>query len=169
MRWRRQEHREMKTNERTDKETTRAQLATFNNNMVTLKSEMTKLNEATDEMKENFRHEAEKLHDNEPYRYVTLQTDLEHSIDELRASITDLRNRQDEHEAEELERRKWTFDQDMRCRKLTTRNLTVLSAKIGNLTELSAKIQELRLNVEQLNNKQMEINELKATLHASTF
>ena len=76
----RQEHRNMKNNERTDKETTRAQLPAFNSNMVALKAEMTQLNETTDEMKENFRHETEKLCDNEPYRYATLQTDLEHSI-----------------------------------------------------------------------------------------
>ena len=45
-------------------------------------------------MKEDFRNETEKLRNNEPNRYVSLPSDFENRMDELCASITDLRNRQ---------------------------------------------------------------------------
>ena len=77
---------------KSDKERTRAELAVFkndivvfqkevtqlnnttnNNDIVPLKPEMTQLNEDTNEMKETFRHETEKLCNNETNRDDTDQ------------------------------------------------------------------------------------------------
>ncbi len=51
--------------------------------MVTLKVEMVQLNETIKEMKDKFRHETEKLWNNEPSGDATSQGDFELSFDEL--------------------------------------------------------------------------------------
>jgi len=93
----RHEHRNLKDNEQTEKETIHAQIATGNKQMMVITDEVTKLLEThitqskvITVMEQRFRNEMEKLRNNERSQHATFQGEFERSFQEFRSSLASL-------------------------------------------------------------------------------